>query len=610
MSQGRRTDGSNANYRVDHRAAETTPLLRPENPLSPQRSQSFTSSSSHHENPPHTRVTLNADGLQDREYSSITVRVSSAALGIDIEPELERVCSTTSTQDRDRYVGSSANEGSNSTKSTYADRFIDVSPRRFWMIFGGIQVGYVLSYFDSTLMASSHPVITSYFHASNSASWLSTAFLLTSTALMPLFGRVSDTFGRKPVYLFSITVFFVTTLWCAVAQSIGSFIAARAVCGMGAGGVMSMGMVMCSDLVRLEYRGIYQSYINLALGIGGCLGIVLGGLLCDLIGWRGAFGIQLPLIFLYLVVAIATTPANLGLVVRDEGRFTFWQLIRSIDLTGSFILMVTVASLIIGINLGGNVLRWDHPLVICSLVLFGVLAVVLLIYERHVERPVMPVALLSKNPRRSVIFGNFFTAMSVNTVVFNAPLFFQAVRLESPTESGLRLVSSSVGITFSSVLTGFLITWSKQLKPTIVTGGVFLVLGGLCTMLMSIFHLPDALCALILSFSSLGQGFSNPSITLGILSLSSQADQAVATTTLGLWRNLGSVMGVATSSWILQNILLFYLRENVTGPNKEDVITQVRKSVSAIAVLDPGHQIEGAFLTDLKKECSNNCVAE
>jgi MFS family permease len=94
---------------------------------------------------------------------------------------------------------------------------------------------------DSTLMASSHPVITSYFHASNSASWLSTAFLLTSTSLQPLMGRLSDTIGRRPLYLAGITLITATTAWCALAQTVGSFIAARAFCGIGAAGLLSMG---------------------------------------------------------------------------------------------------------------------------------------------------------------------------------------------------------------------------------------------------------------------------------------------------------------------------------------------------------------------------------
>jgi hypothetical protein len=127
----------------------------------------------------------------------------------------------------------------------------DYTTSRFWIIYAPILFQYFVATFDSTLMASSHPVITSYFHSSNSASWLSTVFMLTSMAFQPLFGRVSDMVGRKPMYLFALVMFAITTTWCALAQSMGSFIAARAFCGLGAGGVMAM--VIYTIVSNLEY---------------------------------------------------------------------------------------------------------------------------------------------------------------------------------------------------------------------------------------------------------------------------------------------------------------------------------------------------------------------
>ncbi|KAK2865403.1 hypothetical protein FQN49_003599, partial [Arthroderma sp. PD_2] len=128
--------------------------------------------------------------------------------------------------------------------------FINLTAAEFWGVFTGILFSWLLANFDSTLMASIHPAVTSHFHAANSASWLSTVFLLTSTAFQPVFGRISDVFGRRPVYLFAVATFLITTAWCATAQSIGSFIAARAFCGLGAGGVTSVGMIISSDIVR------------------------------------------------------------------------------------------------------------------------------------------------------------------------------------------------------------------------------------------------------------------------------------------------------------------------------------------------------------------------
>ncbi|KAL5002025.1 major facilitator superfamily-domain-containing protein [Aspergillus recurvatus] len=512
-------------------------------------------------------------------------KVSSIPQAPEVDTGLERVLSAAAS----KTIQDSEAGGAQSEATGYAARFINVSPTRFWLIFGGVQLGYVIGFFDSTLMASSHPVITSHFHASNSASWLSTAFLLTSTAFLPLFGRVSDTFGRKPVYLFAIAVFFLTTAWCAMAQSIGSFIAARAFCGLGAGGVFSMGMILSSDLVRIEYRGIYQSYINLCLGLGGCLGLAFGGYLCDQVGWRGAFFVQLPFIFVYFLVAAWTTPSGLGLKNQTEERMTFLQLLRSVDLVGSALLVLTVTALIMGLNLGGNVYSWTHPLVISSLVLSVILAIIFVPYEKRVERAVMPITFLTKNPRAVLIFGNFFGSIAVNTMIFNAPLYFQAVKLASPTDSGLRLVASTLAVTCSSVATGFLITWSKRLKPTIMIGDIFLLLGGLAAATMGV-NTPDIVAMICVSLSSLGQGFAFPSLMVSVLATSETDEQAVATTTLGLFRNLGSVMGVATSSWVFQNALVYQLEEKVTQPDKEAVIQLVRKSVHAIAGLDPLHQ--------------------
>lgn len=127
------------------------------------------------------------------------------------------------------------------------------SPSRFWYIFSQILAVQFIGCFDGTIMASSHPVITSYFGAANSASWLSTAFLLTSTAFQPLLGRLSDAVGRKPLFLGSLVVFGLATLWCALADSIEGFIAARAFCGLGAGGSMTLGSIITSDLVPIEY---------------------------------------------------------------------------------------------------------------------------------------------------------------------------------------------------------------------------------------------------------------------------------------------------------------------------------------------------------------------
>jgi len=502
-------------------------------------------------------------------------------------------------------LGHDQTRGSDTTKRT--DFMIDISKTRFWLIFSGILLQFFVAMFDSTLMASAHPVITSYFNASNAASWLSTAFMLTTTSFNPLFGRVSDAIGRKPLYLFSLTMFVATTLWCALAQSMASFIIARAFCGFGAGGVMAMGAIMTNDLVRIEVRGTYQAYINLFYGLGSSCGAAFGGFLCEHIGWRWAFGIQVPPVLAILVCAIFITPNDLGPLLATKKNLPWRKIIREFDLPGSFFVSCSSAFLILGINLGGNILSWTNPFVIASLITSVVTSVILIWVESKAYRPILPLPMLFSPPRGNLVFSNFFYQIATFSVLFNAPLYFQAVKLDSPSVSGFRLAIPAFSIIIGGVSSGFFITWTGRMKAPQVLGAVCGLVGAIGLSIMWD-DIPTWLATIFVIPPSMGQGIMFPATTLAVLATSKQEDQAVMTTTLALWRNLGTVLGVAVSSFIVQNALLAYLEEFMSGPDKAEVscskvisavadmnqiIMRVRKSVEAIRDLKPKYQYEG-----------------
>lgn len=467
---------------------------------------------------------------------------------------------------------------------------IDTDRRRFWIVFGSIMMTHFIACFDGTIMASSHPVITSYFRSSNSASWLSTAFLLTSTAFQPVVGRLSDTVGRKPPYLAAVVIFAFATLWCALAQSMTSFILARALCGLGAGGCLGMGSIIISDLVPIERRGSYQSYVNVVYGLASASGAALGGLMADSLGWRWEFGVQVPPILACLVVAFYGIPGDLGLQDKHQ---TFKQAMKRFDFKGSILLTTSTTFLILGLNLGGNVLPWTHPLVIASLVIFGVCFPACLYVESQHERPIMPLMLLYSSPRANIIFSNFIASFLLNAILFNTPLFFQAVLLTSATKSGLYLVVPVATASTAGTLTGFLISYTRRLKWPLTLGTLFYLVG---VVLLAAMRRGWPLFAYLLCLvpSAIGQGFQFPGTFLAVLAASEHREQAVVTSTLVLWRALGSVLGVAFSSLVLQNALLRYLLERVQPPPGEGdawkgaLVARVRESVEAVAALPDG----------------------
>jgi len=323
------------------------------------------------------------------------------------------------------------------------------------------------------------------------------------------------------------------------------------------------------------------------------MGAAFGGLLCDSLGWRAAFSVQLPFIFVYGLLAFFSTPDNLGPnLAKTQGK-TLREAFGSFDVVGALLLTVTITCLILGINLGGNVFTWTHPVVLTSLALFAVAAVLLVPVERRAEWPILPLPLLSTIPNANLMWSNFLGAIITNTVLFNVPLFLQAVRQTSATTSGLYLISPLVGVSITSVFAGFFITWTRRLKPLMVVGTISMLLGAVAVTCLSP-TLPVGAMLMLIPGASIGQGFFFPATMITVLAINRQDEQAVVTTTLGLLRNLGAILGVALSSWVFQNALIIYLGKSVTGSPevKRRIILQVRESIKAIATLDPKHKAE------------------
>ncbi|KAM0563566.1 hypothetical protein ACHAPJ_001290 [Fusarium lateritium] len=489
---------------------------------------------------------------------------------------------------RSRRLSSTARSTTSAvTDTTPPSPFLNnTSTTRFWFIFSQILAAYFISCFDGTIMGSSHPVITSYFNASNSASWLSTAFLLTSSAFQPLLGRLSDAVGRKPLFVGCMGVFALATIWCALAGSIESFILGRAFCGLGAGGIMTLGSIIVSDLVRIEDRGKYQSYINMNYGVGSSLGAATGGAMADYLGWRWEFGVQVPPLLICMVVAWIAIPDDLGIEGERKGVL---QALREFDFRGSLLLTTAITFVILGLNLGGNVLPWSHPFVIASLVIFAVTFPLFLWVESWVHKPIMPLYLIYRTPRANIIFSNVIAAIVANSILFNIPLYFQAVLLTSATSSGLRLIIPTIAASTTGAFVGFAVTWTGHLKWPVQSGTICTLIGtvGLAALQRS---LPSWVYLFILLPSSIGQGFQFPGSFIAILAASEQSEQAVVTSTLMLWRSLGQVLGVASSSLVVQNALVHYLNQYVTGEGRDEIIRRVRESVEEIAKLEPKYR--------------------
>ncbi|KAM0114602.1 hypothetical protein ACP6JC_008875 [Aspergillus fumigatus] len=261
-----------------------------------------------------------------------------------------------------------------------------------------------LSGFDGTITASTYAVISSEFNAANTASWLTTSYLITSTAFQPLYGRFSDIFGRRVSFFTATITFIIGCLGCGIADDIFLLNMMRALTGIGGGGLMTMAggpphshgpaTIVNSDLIPFKRRGMYQALQNGMHGFGSICGASFGGSIVDTVGWRWCFLVQVPIGLFALITGHLVLHLPRHHQTFGQGR-GFQAILRYVDLSGALLLILGLSSQLIGLSLGGNELPWSSIWVILSLMasLF-LLGLFMLVEEKTPAVPLIPSRML------------------------------------------------------------------------------------------------------------------------------------------------------------------------------------------------------------------------
>ena len=294
---------------------------------------------------------------------------------------------------------------------------------------------------DQTLIMTLLPSIGTTFKSSTTLSWIATAYLIALAALQPLFGRLTDIFGRRQGLVCCNIVFGLGTLWCAVAGSVGGMVGGRIVAGMGGGGLMTIGVMVMSDVVSIRDRGIVQGVGNVVHGLGNALGGVFGGWVSDRWGWRWAFYVQLPVIAISAIIVakllVLPTPAqaiagedgqirkNITATVAETEQETEIERqqenvsrLSRVDFAGSATLVTAFVLLLTALNSGGNLVPWTHPLIITSLFLAGLFLAAFVHVETYIAKePIIPLHLLTNPSVLAACLVNWFMTVGVFTVV-------------------------------------------------------------------------------------------------------------------------------------------------------------------------------------------------
>ncbi|KAK9449703.1 major facilitator superfamily domain-containing protein [Limtongia smithiae] len=433
---------------------------------------------------------------------------------------------------------------------------------------------------DSSCTASTYALIGSEFNAANNVSWISTSYLITSTAFQPLYGRFSDIVGRRMCFLFAIFVFFIGTLGCSMATSLMTLNIARGVTGIGGGGLITLGTIILSDMVPFRLRGIYQSALNFCWGFGSISGASCAGLIADAYGWRYVFIFQLPIFLISIIVGY------LYIIDPPYAGTPGTKSIQNIDFGGSVTLVLGLSALLACLSMGGNEYTWTDMKVVG----FGVAAVVLLTSFLLVEgfvahMPVMPLRILRGRLPVSSLVTTFATGIANNSQLFMLPLYFQAVNLDPAAVAGARLIVPSLVGIFGSIIAGVIMSQWGHLAKLMKIGTLIMLIG--CRLVATFGpDSPKWHYVAYLMPTQFGNALLMPAVLFSMLAHFSRADHAVATGTCYLIRSIGLVLGVAISNAINQNSLSKILPAVLADvPDGDKIADLVIHSVTAIKTL-------------------------
>ena len=414
--------------------------------------------------------------------------------------------------------------------------------RQILVVFSGLMAGMLLAALDQTIVSTALPTIVGDLGGLDHLSWVVTAYLLTTTASTPLYGKLSDIYGRRLMFQSAIVIFVVGSVLCGLSQDMLQLIVFRGVQGIGAGGLMAMAFAIIGDIVSPRERGRYTGYLGAVFAVASVAGPLLGGFFVDNLTWRWVFYVNVPIGIAALVITSSVL------------RLPFARQDHEIDFVGAALLVAGVSTLLLGLVWGGSEYPWGSPVIVGLLVGSVVLTAVFLWWESRTPEPILPLRLF----RGRVFSGGVALSFLLGGAMFGAivflPLFLQVATGATATNSGLLLLPLMAGLMTTSILSGRVIAKTGHYRRWPIAGMGIAAVGMylLSTMEPDTTRVASSLYMLVVG---VGLGMVMQVLVLAVQNAADFKDLGVATSSVNFFRSLGGSFGVSIFGVLFATLL-------------------------------------------------------
>lgn len=421
------------------------------------------------------------------------------------------------------------------------------APAEVRVAFAGLALGMFLPAANATMVATALPAVLRDLGGFEQLSLVVTSYLLASAVSLPLAGKLSDLYGRRPLYILGLTLFVLGSLWAAMAGSVLALVAARSLQGFGGGGVMTVAQTAVADLVPPRRRGAYLGAIVAVLGLASVLGPLLGGLLVDRWSWRAAFYVNVPLGLLAVAIAYRFLPKG----VRREG-------VR-LDVAGAVLLITVISAFVVVVSFAADPSQWGSPFFAGALFVVAGGAVALVVVERRTAEPVLPPELFSHRAFSVTLLVGFLISGGMFAVLVFVPVYLQGVLGMSAGEAGTLLLALFGTWVVTTTIVGRLVSRWDRYRAFPVIGTALLTLGFVLLARMGD-DVGRGRAAVYLAIMGVGFGMSLQILMVVVQNAVPIRHLGAATSAVQLVRTVGGTVGVSVAAAVVNIRLADRLR--------------------------------------------------